>query len=96
MCVLFALVLAFFAAVIAHVYRVPAWWNPLIVVPLSVLGAGVLGAGILETRILPSTLALLARDALFDPLVFFAVALMLFAGYRFSLFIGKLIGKAWS
>jgi hypothetical protein len=93
MFVLFALALAFLAAMIVQVYRVPAWWGPLIVVPLSVLGAGILGIGILRTGILPGRLAFLARDALFDPFTFVAVVSVLFAGYQFSLFIRKLIGK---
>jgi hypothetical protein len=80
-----ALVAAFFAATIAQMYRALVWWTALIVVPVSILGVSILPIG----PGLPS----LAREAMLDPLFFFAVGSVLFAGYQFSLFIGKLVGK---
>jgi hypothetical protein len=79
-----AVVVALLAAVIAQMYRrALTWWSALIVVPVSILGVG----------ILPIKQDSLAKEAMFEPLLFLAVGLVLFAGYQFSLFIGKLVGK---
>jgi hypothetical protein len=78
-----ALVAAFFAATIAQMRRAPVWWGGLIVAPVSILEVGTL----------PIKLASLAKEVMFDAPFFFAASLVLFAGYQFSLFIGKLVGK---
>jgi hypothetical protein len=80
-----ALVSAFFATAIAQM-RGLVWWNGLVVAAVSILAVG----------ILPIKLASLAREAMLDPLTFLAVMLVLFTGYQFSLFIGKLVGKFWT
>ena len=85
MWVMLAFAVALFAAMIAQMYRAPAWWSALIVVPASILGVSILPIG----PGLPS----LAREAMLDPPFFFAVVSVLFAGYQFSLFIGKLVGR---
>jgi hypothetical protein len=78
-----AVVAAFFAAIIAQMSRTPVWWGGLVVAPVSPLIVG----------ILPVKLASLAREAMVDPPMFLAAVLVLFAGYQFSRFIDKLVGK---
>jgi hypothetical protein len=83
MWLMLALGVAFFAATIAQLFDAIPWWSALIAVPVSILAVG----------ILPIRLALFARDAMFGPSTFLAVGVVLFAGYQFSLCIGKLIGR---
>jgi hypothetical protein len=78
-----ALGVAFFAATIAQVFGAPPWWSAFIAVPVTILAIGML----------PIRLAVFTRDAMSGPFTFLAVGVVLFAGYQFSLCIGKLIGK---
>jgi hypothetical protein len=83
---LLALTVSLIAATIAQVFRFLVWWSALIVVPISVLAVGSLPIG--ETS--------LAKEAISEPLFFFAIGLVLFAAYQLSLLISKKVGKLQS
>jgi hypothetical protein len=81
--IVLALAMGLLVATVAQANRGLRSGVGIILAPISLIGVS----------ILPIALSSLAREAMFDPIVFLAVWLVLFAGYQFSLFIGKLAGR---
>ena len=79
----FALMVALFAATVAHIYRALIWWHALFVIPVAIVAAGLFSA------VVGSPWALLPRDTLRDPVVFCAVGSVLFVSYQLCLFVAS-------